>query len=106
MKVTAIQRRLIQIGLQKKLEEWIEQQPEPIQSLAREFPLGTTVVFEDRLMHLIGYMNGDRLLLTQHDPAIDYESAVDDHIEICADHLREVLKTEPVVVSQASERIQ
>ena len=68
--------------------EWFKTRPPEVQALIREFPLNTAVKTEEGLLYLIGYTEGDELLMSPVDPREDYDSALEEKVYICASHLR------------------
>jgi len=74
------------------LEEWLKGRPEIIQKLAAEFPPDIPVYLNGELHQIIGYNEGDALVLYPS-TAIDNEPSDSDWDEskikrICASHLR------------------
>ena len=56
--------------------------------LAAEFPLRTLVNVGGTLFFVIGYTEDDGLIISQIDPADNYDAAVADKKHVCAEHLR------------------
>ena len=67
---------------------WLKTRPESIQRLAAEFPLGTTFGIGDKKAFLVGYNEGDMLILSYTDPYNDYEKATTEQFYLCASHAR------------------
>lgn len=67
---------------------WLATLPASVQALAAEFPLGTTVVLEGVCHFLLGYTEGNMLLVSPIDPGENYEGAVMQQIALCAEHCR------------------
>lgn len=70
-------------------EAWLATRPECVQRLAAEFPLNTVVDMPDgKRLYLCGYTEDDRLILSEIDPAVDYDAALAQRTYLCAEHLR------------------
>lgn len=69
-------------------EEWLKTRPASVRKLAAEFPKGTTFRLDGVTMYLVGYTEGDSLLVSPIDPEVDYGGALDARRRICAPHLR------------------
>jgi hypothetical protein len=71
------------------LAAWIASRPECIQKLVAEFPLGTSFEMPGgRVLHLVGYNEGDTLIVSETDPHADYERATATQEYLCASHVR------------------
>jgi len=69
-------------------QEWLKTRPPCIQALAAEFPLDYLVLLDGRVHYILGYTEGDMLMLSPVDPGVDYEAAMARMIYLCASHLR------------------
>lgn len=78
------------------LAEWIRTRPQAVQALAREFPLYTqippllTASLGAGQYFVIGYDESDHLIISNIDPEIDYEIALEHRRRLCAQHLRDL----------------
>lgn len=77
----------------KVLESWIKSRPGPVQELAAEFPLLTKMMLPPPAppgpaYWVIGYTEGDELVLSPIDPRVDWDRAMDERIRVCARHFR------------------
>lgn len=70
------------------LDHWLATRPESVQRLAREFPLGTVIEHEGERLHLLGWTEGDMLIVSPHDPATSYSQAMSTRVYLCAAHVR------------------
>ncbi len=77
----------------KALAAWIATRPQCVQRLAEEFPVGTVVGIHGRKLYLIGWTEGDELILSSIDPFADYEGATAAREYLCASHVREALNS-------------
>jgi hypothetical protein len=67
----------------KTLQAWLKTRSPLCQALAKEFP------HRQRLtVWIIGWGEDENVLLTVHDPAVDYDLAVQEHFEVSATKLR------------------
>lgn len=73
---------------EERLEEWLLTRPECVQQLAKEFPIGSTFDIDGETFHLIGWTEGDALIVSKIDPAEDYEWALECKEYFHAYHLR------------------
>jgi hypothetical protein len=76
-------------------KEWLLSRPGSVQALAREFAHGASVQIGDGpLLYVIGWTEGDALILTAMPPDImfsseeKYREGFDARVYICAAHLR------------------
>lgn len=69
------------------LSEFLATQPEWLQLLAVEFPLFSTVHLEEDTLFVIGYCP-DSLLVSEINPANDFEAAAASHVAVCLDCAR------------------
>ncbi len=71
-------------------EQWLKTRPPEIQKLGKEFPVGTkvTVPGQTKLWTLVGYAEGDVLLISPIDPLVDYKSSISQRQRVCAEHYR------------------
>lgn len=71
---------------------WVASLPPAAQTLAAEFPLGTSFAFElegaPTVWYVIGYVATDHLVVTTVDPFVDYDAAHGVRIQVCAGHFR------------------
>lgn len=74
----------------KTLEEWIAQRPPSVQKLALMFPISSQVYIEDILHYIVGYTEGNMVMITHIDPVVDYNAALKARKYICVKHLEEV----------------
>lgn len=70
---------------------WLKERPECVQALAREFPVNISVEIGGALLYLIGYTEDDKLILSDVNPCLDYEQAIEQRQYLCASHLRDAL---------------
>jgi MoxR-like ATPase len=72
------------------MREWIKTRPPEIQILALEFELGrqVTVLGYPKTWFIVGYADGDVLLISPVNPYVDYESSVALRQRVCAEHYR------------------
>ena len=75
-------------GIDEKWEAWLASRPYDIQLLVAEFPPMTEVTMEDKLWYVVGYREGNGVLLSLHNPVHDYELATSDTVCVCSEHLR------------------
>jgi len=73
------------------LEEWLDGRPETIKELARQYPPGTRIIIKGEMNWVVKYWetkDGEAVLgISNIDPAIDYDRAIESEEFICADHL-------------------
>jgi hypothetical protein len=72
----------------RTIEEWLASRPACVQALAREFPVGSKLEIHGTVMHLIGYTEADRLIVTPLNPRKDFAAAVAAQEYVCASHFR------------------
>ncbi len=70
------------------IEEWIASRPACVQKLITEFPLGSTFYMNEKVMYLLGYTEGDMLIVTPVNPSRNYEKANACKEYVCASHFR------------------
>jgi hypothetical protein len=75
-----------------EMTAWLSTRPQEVQALAREFPPGMEVAFGDATIFVLGYCEGDTLIVTPVDPHEDYNGAYEAREHLCASHLRGKLK--------------
>ena len=75
-------------GRDEAWEAWVASRPTEIKLLVAEFPPMTEVDMEGKTWYVVGYREVDGVLLTLHNPVLDYERGTTDHVCVCADHLR------------------
>ncbi len=68
--------------------DWLKDRPESVQRLATEFPPDVGIVLEGVIHYVIGYTEGDRLILSPVDPSVDLEAAHEEKVYLCASHVR------------------
>jgi hypothetical protein len=71
-----------------ELCDWLKTRPESVQKLAMEFPLGTEVAVNGEHLYLLGWTEGDSLIMSKIDPSEDYDAAYDARTYLCAQHCR------------------
>lgn len=79
-------------GLARAFQDWLATRPPVIQALAREFPINTYFVIGGRHMHVLGWNEGDMVLLTPFHPAEDYDAARVACQHVHAQCLRDAIK--------------
>ncbi len=67
---------------------WLATQPKRVKQLAKEFPPGTEFAVDETRYYVIGYQEPDTLIISKHNPALDYQAATRDKQMIHAEHLR------------------
>jgi hypothetical protein len=72
-----------------ELEAWLASRPECVQNLAKEFPIGTTVLLDGVEHYLLGYTENDMLVLSKINPCEFYDEAMENQIHMCAQHIRD-----------------
>jgi len=71
------------------LSAWLASRPKEIQELAKEFPIGGQVEVPDEgYWWIVGYGEGDRLLISPLRPDEDYDAAMNARQSVCAEHYR------------------
>lgn len=73
------------------LETWLEGRPDVIKQLAHEFPPGSKLEDPDGAgtLYVVGYNEGDMLVVSGIDPTVDYEGAANGaRAYVCASHYR------------------
>ncbi len=73
---------------QSAISAWLSTRPASVQRLAAEFPTGTLLRCRGRTLHVVGWTETDRLIVTEPDPAADWETAMAAKEYVCADHYR------------------
>ena len=69
-------------------EDWLKTRPEAVQKLASEFPLGMVIDVDGHVHYLMGYTEGDELIISPINPFDDYGAAHKERMILCAEHLR------------------
>jgi hypothetical protein len=69
-------------------EDWLKTRPEWVQKLASEFPLGTVIDVDGYDHYLIGYTEGDEVVISPISPFEDFDAAYKERMILCAEHLR------------------
>ena len=69
-------------------EDWLKTRPEAVQKLAAEFPLGMVIDVDGHVHYLMGYTEGDELIISPISPFDDYDAAYKERMILCAEHLR------------------
>ena len=70
--------------------DWYESRPPSVRRLMREFGIGDKVEMDGKTWHIIGYTEGDQIVISTISPAEDrYDEMMERREYICADHLRE-----------------
>jgi len=69
-------------------DDWLSTRPECVRKLAAEFPLETTIDVDGEILYLVGYNEGDMLIMSPINPFDDYDGALANKKYICASHLR------------------
>lgn len=67
---------------------WVASRPEKVQKLIAEFPPNSLVMLEEKPHHILGWTEDDMLILTDTDPGVDYDLAMQRKVYIHAHHLR------------------
>lgn len=75
--------------MSKGLDQWFKTLPEHIQPLAREFPLGQRIQDDERLVWVIGYTDGESLIVSPINPAEDMAQAMFYKEYMCAQCVRD-----------------
>ena len=71
-------------------DDWLATRPQSVRDLAAEFPLLTSVQMPDgKQMLVIGWTEGDSLIISPVDPRTDYDGAYSARTYLCAAHLRD-----------------
>ncbi len=73
----------------------VESRPEGIKKLCYEFPIGMTIDLEGTVHHLLGYNEGEMLILSPIDPYLDYDGANESKVYLCAQHIRDAMASQP-----------
>lgn len=66
---------------------WVKSRPVCVQKLIKKFPPGSVVILDDVPHYLLGYTEGDMLILSKIHPVEDYAGARANTIYVCAHHL-------------------
>ncbi len=74
---------------QRLYESWLSSRPESVRALAAEFPLGTVVGEPPEDRYIIGYTEGDGVVLSAIWPADDYQASIAQKRHAHAAHLRD-----------------
>lgn len=69
-------------------KRWLRTRPKCVQLLAAEFPIETTVEIDGEKHWVMGWTEGDQLIITPVDPVEDYDGAFEARTYLCAGHLR------------------
>ena len=69
-------------------EDWLKTRPEAVQKLAAEFPLGMVIDVDGYDHYLIGYTEGDEVVISPVSPFENYAAAYKERVMLCAEHLR------------------
>lgn len=77
---------------QEEWESWVASRPPCVQALAREFPVGTMFIEPTGFAWVIGYTEGDELILSRENPFVDWGRAVAARFYCDLDHVRERCK--------------
>lgn len=72
-------------------EKWLSEQPATVRSLAREFPVSSVYDTPDGELWVIGYSEGDEVMLTPLNPYKDYHAAYALHVYVHAQCLRDAI---------------
>lgn len=70
---------------QQALKEWLATRPKIIRDLAKRFPPGSTIEYAGKSLYVVSYDEGGALGVSETDPAVDYQKAVDTRQVVCAD---------------------
>ena len=73
---------------QRKMTAWLKTRPQCVQDLAREFPLGSTFDIDGETLYLVGYNEGDMLIVSPISLADDYDAALEQKLYVHASHFR------------------
>lgn len=72
-----------------ELEKWLEGRPPIIRELAMKFHAG--VILDPKTggyLYVVGFSEAGELLVSETNPAVDYQKAVATRVAICADCLK------------------
>lgn len=73
----------------KTLEEWVQSRPASVQSLYKEFPIGSTFGGpQGETWYLLRYTEDDMLIVSEINPAVDFQKAKRNQKYIHAHHYR------------------
>jgi hypothetical protein len=72
----------------KLFRRWLATRPVCVRKLAAEFPLDTRLDVKGVTMWLVGYTEGDELLVSPINPNVDYEGSYAERTRLCASHVR------------------
>jgi hypothetical protein len=72
----------------KAMQDWLATRPASVQKLAAEFPPRTILIVKGITMHVMGWTEGDDLLVSPVDPYFDYDRAYATRQRLCASHAR------------------
>lgn len=64
-------------------EQWLEGRPEAVKTTAHRFPPGSTIQSHERTLYVVGYSDEGGLLISETNPAINYELAVATRCPVC-----------------------
>lgn len=70
--------------------EWLASRPAIVQAVLRRFPPMTRVLVDDITHYVMGADEDGGVILSPVNPVLDYEGAMAEKLNICADCLREV----------------
>lgn len=73
---------------QAAYDAWLASRPECVRKLAAEFPINSRFMVEGILFHLLGYTEGDTLIVSPIDPLDFYDEAMAAKVYMCAEHFR------------------
>lgn len=72
--------------------EWLATRPESVRKLHEEFKdIRGFLQPNGRIYYIIGYTEGDEVLVSPIDPREDFDGAIDTKVPLCASHLREAI---------------
>lgn len=70
------------------VKEWLRGKSKRFKQLAKEFPPGTEFAVDETRYYVLGYQEPDTLIISKHNPTLDYASATRHKQMIHAEHLR------------------
>lgn len=88
-------------GLQQAWEEWLSGRPPEVQALAREFPINTVFNFGAVRMWIIGYTEGDEIIVSPIDPRGAYQAAIQQRTFLHAQCIRDAMAKRAAASVQA-----
>lgn len=71
------------------MDDWVASRPPEIRALVAEFRPGLAVSVDGERHYVIGYNEGDMLIVSPINPCVDYDGALADKVYVCAAHFRE-----------------